>query len=72
MIEDIRPVTGATINKQHTEIRKEVNAILERLQLRKWAVEQAVKSCDSACTNPEYIKEVTKFFYDFVTQIQDT
>lgn len=70
--------TGAHRQQQDAERQKTVSMIVAQLKIRQWAVEQAVRAscaiaekpqCDHV--NPINIKQITEFFYNFVTKGDD-
>lgn len=63
--------TGAELNEQQKQVQKFAEELVRTMQLKKWAIDQAVKVASS---NPvvgfKDIKELTGFFYDFVVKDQ--
>ena len=56
--------------KTENDIRAKWAAdIIEKIGLRKWAVEQAIKALDyNRNPSPDIIKDLTEFFYAFASK----
>jgi hypothetical protein len=58
------PLNAQQIVKMQAEAERQVGAYIERLQLRKWALEQALRKTRS----PEKITELAQSIYDFTVR----
>lgn len=69
MVDKDTQLTGAQISERAAEVKRQVMNIINDIQLRKWAVEQAVKLAEGRdVTNNEMVEDIVKFFYNFSTQ----
>lgn len=60
------PKTGSQIKTEAEFTQKIARKVAEEMKIRQWSVEQAVKVCSS---DLQHTKEMTQFFYDFVTDV---
>jgi hypothetical protein len=63
--------TGAEINSEIARYQKGIALAIEKMRLRQWAVEQTVKLATSlqvASLSGELVKEITEYFFNFVTE----
>jgi hypothetical protein len=58
------PLNAQQIVKMQAEAERQVGAYIERLQLRKWALEQALTKASS----PDKITELAQSIYDFAVR----
>jgi hypothetical protein len=58
------PLNAQQIVKMQAEAERQVGAYIERLQLRKWALEQAL----SKASSPDKITELAQSIYDFTVR----
>lgn len=57
--------SGAQIKAQHEEMLKIVKGVADQMNLRKWAVECAIKCLP--CSTDD-LQQTAEFFYSFVTK----
>jgi hypothetical protein len=62
-------MTGAQVKDQDARYQAGIALAIEKMKLRQWAVEQAVKvACDDQSFDSKTdIQELVKYFYNFVT-----
>lgn len=58
--------TGAQLHDADLQLKRAFQEYIEKVQLRRWAVEQAVKIAVAPGVSIDLIR-TTKFFYDFVS-----
>jgi hypothetical protein len=74
MTQEKKPLTGADIRLDAEAKSAIVTALAEKMRLRQWCAEQAVKSAgylDSSKFCITYFENMTKFFYDFITKTEE-
>lgn len=61
--------TGAQINQQRAEVKRQAVNLIEDLKLRQWCVEQAVKLAnDTDNLFLDDIEKIIEYFYNFITK----
>lgn len=69
MKDDKVALTGAQKSEIDARYQAGIALVIEKMQIRKWCVEQAVKiASDGSLTETPQIKEIINFFYDFITK----